>query len=286
MEKLLRGLIGEDICLETRLAEGLWSVRADPAQLEQLLMNLAANARDAMPSGGTLTISTENVEGRRPGAMGGTHKVALTITDTGTGLSPEVLAHLFEPFFTTKEKGHGTGLGLSTCFGIARQNNGQITGDNLPGGGARFQVVLPRAEGAAQETGREVAAGSEAKDGWGVVMVVEDEAGVRQLTARVLKDHGYQVLEAPDGQEAMTMARVLRAEVRLLVTDLVMPGMTGAELAERWRGVHPESKVLFMSGYTPEAIQSRLGKVAGAQVLRKPFSRVGLLNAVRAALLG
>ncbi|HEY6060180.1 MAG TPA: PAS domain S-box protein, partial [Gemmatimonadales bacterium] len=261
MERILHRIIGEHIALTTSLEPRLRPVRADASQLEQVIMNLAVNARDAMPGGGRITIATINAvldpELARehpdvpPGAW-----VRLTVSDTGEGMTPEVKAHLFEPFFTTKEVGKGTGLGLATVYGIVHQSGGFITVDSEPDCGTRFVIFLPAAEAPEQEPAPAVA--EPAAAGSGTVLLVEDEAGVRRLAREVLSRYGYRVLEAGDGNEALRVAGAYEGPIDLLLTDVVMPGMSGAELAERFHALRPEAAVLYASGYADEAVM-RLG---------------------------
>jgi CheY-like chemotaxis protein len=285
MQKLLRRLIRENITLHTRLDPDRWLVRADPGQIEQVLVNLAINARDAMVDGGVLTITTENVviddafDSRHPSLSPGMY-VRLTVSDTGVGMDEETRRRAFEPFFTTKKPGEGTGLGLATCYGIVVQHGGAIELTSAPGCGTTVVIYLPRAypseETAALETGEHIdLKGSE------TILLVEDDPAVRTLTARVLRTHGYIVLEAGDGHEALTLAG--ERPIHLLLSDHVIPHMSSESLAHHLTSLIPQMKVLFMSGYVvePRPDDQALGE---ATVLQKPFTPTALLQRVRAVL--
>jgi signal transduction histidine kinase len=288
VEKMLARLIGEDVTLVTRLEPALGSVKADPGQIEQVIMNLAVNARDAMPEGGTLTFETANAmldadfvavhSGALPGAY-----VVLTVTDTGTGMTDEVRGHAFEPFFTTKEKGKGTGLGLATAYGIVKQSGGYITVDSEAGRGTTFRIYLPRVEGTAAVTERTTIS-SLLPVGTETILLVEDEAGVRRLSLTVLETQGYIVLEAASGDIALQVARSETGPIHLIVTDVVMPGMNGRELWERLKVLRPDSRVLFMSGYTDDAIARHGVLEPGIAFLQKPFTPFSLAQKVREVL--
>ncbi len=286
--KLLARLIGEDVTLVTRLEPALGSVEADPGQLEQVLMNLAVNARDAMPKGGTLTFETANAvldadfAAVHPGAVPGAY-VVLTVTDGGSGMTEEVRRHVFEPFFTTKEKGKGTGLGLATAYGIVKQSGGYITVDSEAGRGATFRIYLPRVEGTAT-TSERTKSPSLSPTGTETILLVEDEVGVRNLSASVLKTQGYVVLEAASGDTALEVARSQPGPIQLVVTDVVMPGMSGRELWERLRILRPDARVLFMSGYTDDVIAQHGVLEPGIAFLQKPFTPFGLAGKVREVL--
>jgi CheY-like chemotaxis protein len=283
--KMLGRLLGEDVALETDLRRGIGPILADPGQIEQVLLNLAVNARDAMPTGGTLAVRTANAEvaadhappGVKPGQF-----VVLTVSDTGTGMTDEVRAHIFEPFFTTKEVGQGTGLGLATVHGIVEQSGGFVEVESRPGEGATFRVYLPQAAkaggGGSSHVEPAAARGTE------TVLLVEDEPAVRALAARVLRQKGYAVLEAGGGREAVAAARAHRGRVHLLVTDVVMPGQGGRALAEALRADNPELRVLFVSGYTDDAMV-RHGILADrVHFLQKPFTPAALAAKVREVL--
>ena len=287
IEKMLRRLIGEDIEIVTRLAPSVGSVRADPGQIEQVLVNLAVNSRDAMPRGGTLAIETSDVTldagfaAARPGAAPGPHAV-LTVRDTGVGMTDDVKAHAFEPFFTTKTKGEGTGLGLATVYGIVKQSGGYVSVESEPGRGTTFRIYLPRVEEPAEPPGEEPA--SQPPRGHETILLVEDEEAVRRLSRSVLVARGYTVLEAVSGEEALEAARAHPGRIHLLLTDLVMPKVGGRELATRLAATRPETKALFVSGYTDEAIAQHGALEPGIAFLQKPFTPLALARKVREVL--
>jgi signal transduction histidine kinase/ActR/RegA family two-component response regulator len=275
MQKMLHRLIGEDIHLVTVPKPGLWRVRADPGQIEQVIMNLVVNARDAMPHGGTLTIELENVELAEGKAREHTDLVQgsyvmLLVKDSGCGMDRETMAHIFEPFFTTKERGKGTGLGLSMAYGIIKQSNGDIWVDSDPGRSTTFRVYLPRVnewiESLQPEDDAQPQAGCE------TILLVEDEEAIRKLAGEVLRKHGYTVLEAISGEEALSIARNYPDEVHLLLTDVVMPGMDGKILADSLTPQRPAMKVIYMSGYTDDAILDPRLLAPGVAFLQKPFT--------------
>jgi PAS domain S-box-containing protein len=282
-EDMLRRLIGEDILLSHDLRPGLGLVRADPTQMEQVVLNLALNARDAMPRGGCLSIMTRDVDagehddGDCPGPC-----VMLAVADTGHGMTDEVRRHLFEPFFTTKEAGTGTGLGLATVYGIVKQAGGHIEVETGPARGTTFRVYLPRTEGPAAEEGPSEecppAPGSE------TVLLAEDEDEVRALARHVLRAGGYAVLEARDGDEALSLAGRHPGRIDLLLTDVVMPGLGGRQLAERLRALHPEARVLYLSGYTEDAVVRHGVSREEVHFLQKPFLPAALARKVREVL--
>jgi two-component system, cell cycle sensor histidine kinase and response regulator CckA len=287
MDKMLRRLIGEDIELRTVFDSALGQIKADPGQIEQVVLNMAVNARDAMPMGGKLTIQTANVDldqrtmFRNRGLEIGRY-VMIAISDTGVGMTEEIKAHLFEPFFTTKGVDRGTGLGLATCYGIITQSDGDIRVYSEPGRGTTFKVYLPRVDEAATvvkvEDANDLPRGTEA------VLVVEDEASVRKLAAAVLTDCGYQVHEASNAIDALTM--VEKNSYDLVITDVIMPKMSGKELYERLKVRVPDSKVLFISGYTDDALAHHGVLDADLCFLEKPFSPARLAQKVRAVLDG
>jgi len=286
MDKMLRRVIGEDIELVNNLAEDLGRVRVDPGQMEQVIINLAVNARDAMPRGGRLTIETANVhldQGYVNGHVGvnpGDY-IRLTVSDTGVGMTPEVRRRIFEPFFTTKEKGKGTGLGLSTVYGIVKQSGGYIYVYSEPGMGATFKIYLPRID---EELEKEHTGPAELPQGRETILVVEDEKDVRSLIVQILRKQGYQVIEAESGAEAFDACANHEGKISLLLTDVVMPGMSGRELAEKLLSWQPEMKVLYMSGYTDDAM-IRYGVLeAGMNFMQKPFSMEALAQKVRQVL--
>jgi signal transduction histidine kinase/DNA-binding response OmpR family regulator len=289
LKKMLRRLISEHIVLQTKLAEPLAAVKADPSQLEQVLVNLVVNARDAMPQGGQLTIETANVEldeqytQQHMNVASGEY-VMLSVSDSGVGMTPEVQARLFEPFFTTKPAGQGTGLGLATCYGIVKQHGGQIWPYSEVGRGTTMKVYLPRSSEVEEpRTSVEPAA---RRGGDETVLLVEDEPEVRVLAARVLRQLGYTVLEAKDGGEALRMAGTNEGRIDLLLTDVVMPQLSGSELAAQLLGQEPELKIIYMSGYTEDrVVQDSWAEIGGA-FLSKPFSATDLAQRVRATLDG
>ncbi len=289
MHAMLRRLIGEHIELVLAPGAERGLVQADPGQLEQVLMNLVLNARDAMPGGGRLTLATGNVDRGEAGAAGDGEGptgrcVVLTVSDTGVGMSPEIQAHIFEPFYTTKEVGQGTGLGLSTVYGIVAQTGGTIEVESAPGRGSTFRIVLPCvAEG---ERPASAAAAGSAPRGEETVLLVEDEAAVRSLMADVLQRSGYRVLAASGGDQALALAAAEAGRLDLLVSDVVMPGMGGRELARRLVLERPDLKVLYVSGYADEAQGRRDGRIERGAFLQKPFTPVGLARRVREVLDG
>jgi PAS domain S-box-containing protein len=290
LSRMLQRIIGEDIELVTDLAGDLWPVRADPSQMEQVVLNLAVNARDAMPEGGRLTIKTANIilneayVAEHVDAQIGEHTM-LIVSDTGQGMSEEVMSHLFEPFFTTKERGQGTGLGLPTVFGVVKQHEGHIWVESQPGQGTTFELYLPcTREAKAQPTSRpHSTTASHLVLGTETVLIVEDEEAVRRLAVTVLKSCGYQVLEAGNGPEALTFCEQYKGPIHLLLTDVVMPQMGGRELAEQLQFQRPEMRVIYMSGYTDDAIVRR-GVLTLGTLLSKPFTIEELTQKVRAVL--
>ena len=272
--KFLRRLIGEDIELVTELAHDLGNVKVDPGQLQQVIMNLCVNARDAMPHGGRLTITTAN-------DAGGAH-VTISVADTGTGMSPEALAHLFEPFFTTKELGRGTGLGLSTANGIVQQSGGSMTCESEAGAGTTFRISLPRV--AALVTRPPVRIPARPEGGTETVLLVEDEDRVREIATEVLERCGYNVLAEGTAASALARSREHQGRIELLLTDVVLPDMNGRELAQRLRASHPDSRVLFTSGYTDEIAILHGLTGPGTLFLPKPYDPTALLRSVREVL--
>ncbi len=291
MEGMLRRLLGEDIVeLCTVLDPALGPLKADPGQVEQVIMNLAVNARDAMPSGGRLTVETSNVQfgprrNRPPmGAEPGFY-VALIVRDTGHGMDEDTQSHVFEPFFTTKEKGKGTGLGLSTVYGIVKQSGGCIEVESKPGRGATFKIFFPRVEAVTTEA-ESIAVGGDSVRGRETVLLVEDEPGVRRLVNETLRLHGYTVLEARHGIEALLTGAKHAGPIHLLLTDVVMPQMSGPEVAEKLATVRPEVKVLYMSGYPDHPAFSKGGIDTEHSFLQKPFTPTTLAQKVREVLDG
>jgi PAS domain S-box-containing protein len=287
MDKMLRRLIRADIAFHTRLAPDLGAVRADPGQIEQVIMNLAVNACDAMPGGGTLTIETANVEigagDEREAAAPPGRYVLLTVSDTGLGMSATTRARVFEPFFTTKERGKGTGLGLSTVYGIVKQSEGCVTVESEPGRGTTFRVYLPRVDAAVESAvpGRAFTA---SRGGDETVLVVEDQEPVRRLTRRVLETQGYAVLAASDGHEALSLAEQHAGSIHILVTDVVMPGMSGREVGRRLAVKRPGMRVLYLSGYADDSIVNHGVLEPGLAFLQKPFTPESLARRVREVL--
>ena len=289
VDRMLRRLLGEDVELVTVQDPDLWRVRIDPGQFEQVLVNLAVNARDAMPNGGTLVIETRNVHlddefARQHATVQPGPHVLLAVSDTGVGMDTEVLAHIFEPFFTTKEVGKGTGLGLATCYGIVKQNRGSIWVDSERGIGTTFRIYMPRAEAVLPVTETVEPRAVEQPRGTETVLLVEDEVLVRNLAADALRRHGYQVLSASTGIEALDLAGQVLHSIDVLVTDVVMPQMGGEQLAVKMLSERPGLKVLFISGYTDLAVLSHGTLVPGTALLQKPFTPGQLVHRVRELL--
>ena len=288
MREMLARLIGEDIALVTNNASGLGHVKADRGQIEQVVMNLAINARDAMPKGGHLVVETRNVEldaeyvRRNMGARPGPH-VMLAVSDSGLGIPREHHRHIFEPFFTTKDQGKGTGLGLATVYGIVKQSGGYIEVDSEPGRGTTFRIYLPRVDAAAPAADR---AGRPAAPAGGTetILLVEDEEGVRELARDILRAGGYTVIEARNGPEALLLCEHHQGRIDLLLTDVVMPEMSGRELAERMGPLRPSLSVLYMSGYTDDAVIRHGVLGADTAFLQKPFTPTALTRRVRETL--
>jgi len=288
LDKMLRRLIGEDIDLLTVLAPEMWRVKADPGQIEQVIVNLAVNARDAMPDGGKLTIETANVElddryaESHVSAVRGPH-VMLAVTDTGAGMDAKTVSHIFEPFFTTKAPGKGTGLGLSTVYGIVKQSGGNVWCYSEPGKGTTFKIYLPREEAEPiPEVERDVE--STRRGGGEHVVVVEDESAVRNLLVRMIEGLNYQVTAAANGGEALLAVEKMSVRPDLLITDVVMPGMGGVDLAESMRKTWPGLKVLYMSGYTDNAIVHQGVLDSETPFIQKPFNARDLAAKIREQL--
>jgi PAS domain S-box-containing protein len=277
-EKMLRRLIGEHILLETRYAEGLPPVHADPGQLTQVVLNLAINARDAMPEGGRLFLETQTAEldaaheRVRSGELEPGSYVVLAVGDTGCGMDRATLARIFEPFFTTKEAGKGTGLGLATVYGIVKQSGGQIWVYSEPGLGTQFRIYLPRADAVLADAVLAEAAPQALRAGRGTVLVVEDEAGIRELVVQALDGWGYRVLAAGDPPEARRLAVTHDGGIDLLLTDMIMPNGRGDALAAELSASRPDLKVIIMSGYTDAAVQFHGADMEGLAFLQKPFT--------------
>ncbi len=284
MEKMLQRNLGDRIELVTKLSPELGLVRADPGQIDQVVMNLILNARDAMPKGGTVTLETANVDvsaaeaaaGYRPGAY-----AMVAVTDTGEGIDDASRSHLFEPFFSTRGQHEGAGLGLSVVYGLIEQQGGFVRVKSQPGQGARFEVYLPHLP---ELTG--VSVHESMKRGFETILVVDDEAGALGLIVETLRDSGYTVLETADSAEALEMAKRKQVHVDLLLTNVLMPNVNGRDLADAWRALHPALKVLFMSSYQENGSAYRKGSGLGEQLLLKPFSGVTLTQTVRGVLDG
>jgi len=289
VQKMLSRVIGEDIELIARLHPSLMAVKADPGQVEQVLMNLAVNARDAMPQGGKLAMETSNVEMQEDEArdldLAAGRYVMLRVTDTGNGMDAVTLAHIFEPFFTTKPMGKGTGLGLSTVYGIVKQSGGGIQVESEPGRGTAFRIYLPATEDSDLKQGdrlmqTQVAGGSE------TILIAEDEPDLRELTRIFLESYGYKVLEAGSAEQAIRTAEEFSNPIHLLLTDVIMPGMSGAQLAEAILRKDPNTKIVYMTGYTDDMVVQHKVLEPGVQLLQKPFTRTELALKVRSTLDG
>jgi CheY-like chemotaxis protein len=289
-ESVLRRVMGEDCAVVVRAQEGVAPVKADPGQLEQALLNLALNARDAMPRGGSLIVEvfsaalSDEYLARRPGVnVRPGRYVVLAVSDTGHGMDAKTLGHAFEPFFTTKGVGHGTGLGLSTVYGIVKQSDGYVWAYSEPGQGTTFKLYLPAVDRATPSPGQ--AASPVAVPGRGeLILVVEDDEGVRWMTRRILVDAGYQVLEAADGKSALELLRRDGAAVQLVVTDVVMPGLSGRALADELARLRPGIPILFTSGYTDGEIVRRGLLEPGTAFVQKPFGPDTIVRSVRERL--
>jgi PAS domain S-box-containing protein len=287
MDRLLRRLIGEDVELRTVLTPGVGAVRADAGQLEQVIMNLAVNARDAMPRGGKLTIETANAEldeayAREHVTVRAGPAVMIAVSDTGTGMDSETLGHIFEPFFTTKEVGKGTGLGLATVYGIVKQSGGHVWVYSEPGRGTAFKIYLPRVTEAVEGVG--AAAAPATVQGTETLLVVENEAPLRELTRRMLEAKGYTVLTAATPTDALALVERHAGPIHLAVNDVILPGMDGPELARRLDKARPGLRVLFVSGYANEAIVHQGVLDPGVAYLPKPFTAEALARKVREVL--
>jgi CheY-like chemotaxis protein len=284
---MLRRMIGEDVELRLTLRQDVGNVRADPGQLDQVLMNLVVNARDAMPQGGTLILETANADLTEPYAelhqpvVAGPY-VMLAVSDTGMGMTPEVKARVFEPFFTTKERGKGTGLGLSTVYGIVKQSGGYIWAYSEPGRGTTFKIYLPRVDAPAEGVHPAREPGS--VTGTETILLAEDDPTLRPLAKGVLARLGYRVLEAENAAVALAIAGEHDGAIHLLVADVVMPGASGRELARRLAESRPDTKVLYVSGYTDDAIVHHGILEPGLTFLQKPFTPAALAKKVREVL--
>ncbi|MBW1712184.1 MAG: response regulator, partial [Deltaproteobacteria bacterium] len=290
MEDMLKRLVGEDIEFVTKPAPELGRVRVDLGQIQQVIMNLVINARDSMIQGGRLTIETANLKADQvdpPAGGSGSNGdwVVLSVSDTGQGMDPQTQAHIFEPFFTTKEMGKGTGLGLSTVYGIVQQSGGQVKVFSEPGQGATFQVLLPLIEDEAEPL-IEPWTRPSAEPGSETVLLVEDEKSVRSLVREILEAKGHLVLEASDGSQALQVSLDHQGPIHLLVTDVIMPGMSGPQLAREIEVQHPDIRVLYISGYTQQGLASQDLSRAGTAFLHKPFRPSALSREVRRLLDG
>jgi two-component system, cell cycle sensor histidine kinase and response regulator CckA len=288
LEKMVRRVIREDIALKMKLDANVGRIKIDPGQLDQVLMNLVVNARDAMPNGGELVLHTARAEfdemyvKHHLGTSAGDY-VMLAVSDTGTGMDAATVSHIFEPFFTTKEKGKGTGLGLSTVYGIVKQAGGHIVPYSEPGQGTTMKIYFPRVE--VQESGEKAREAAPAiPRGSEGILVVEDETALRDLTRSVLEESGYTVFEAQGLEEALRIVRENGAKISMLLTDVVMPGTGGRELAARLKALQPELKVMFMSGYADEVITHNGTFSEGAVLIQKPFTKRTLLSKIREML--
>ncbi len=287
-QKMLARVIGEDIELVASLHPSLNPVRVDPGQVEQVLMNLAINARDAMPQGGRLVMETSNAEisaqqGRDLDLPSG-HYVMLKVSDTGHGMDAATLAHIFEPFFTTKAVGKGTGLGLSTVYGIVKQSGGGIQAESEMGRGTSFRVYLPAEKGPVKV--EKQIEDADVRGGRETILIVEDEPDLRQLTRIFLQDYGYRVIEAANAEQALKIAEGLAGPLDLLLTDVIMPGLSGRQLAERIHSKRPETKIIYMTGYTDDMVVQHKVLEPGTNMLQKPFSCRDLAQKVRSTLDG
>jgi len=288
---MLRRLLFENISIVTALTPDSTLVRIDRGQLEQVLMNLAINARDAMPKGGTITVETSNVELTEPYVPSAGEQVPpgsyvmLAFNDTGTGMDDETRLRIFEPFFSTKERGRGTGLGLSTVYGIVKQSGGHIWVHSELGRGTEFKIFLPRIESNVRGTGERVLSAAPPR-GSETVLLVEDEERVRMAARRILERHGYRVLEAGDGEQALRISTDHDDVIHLMITDMVMPRMSGDELAQKLVARRPAMKVIYVSGYTEDAVTRREVLDASSAYVQKPFSPSSLLRKGREILDG
>lgn len=288
VEKLLTRTIGEEIEFKVKLAEDIWPIRIDLSQLQQVIMNLAVNARDAMPEGGSLTIETSNVDVDEDYAAGWAdlesgHFVRIRVSDTGTGMEPEVANKIFDPFFSTKPTGQGTGLGLATVHGIVAQAGGSIHVYTEPGIGTSMSILLPTTDQPVSAEEKEPVRTLSGKE---TVLVVEDEDAIREVMRRMLTRHGYEVILAESGAEAIAIAEDRSRKIDLVITDVVMPGMLGREITERISALRPETRLIYMSGYAQAVLDSRGRLEPGRSLVEKPFSEMELLAAVREALEG
>jgi len=289
VQKMLSRVIGEDIELIASVHPSLASVKADPGQVEQVLMNLAVNARDAMPHGGKLMMETSNVEAdaelaRSLDLVPGRYAM-LKVTDTGHGMSAETLSHIFEPFFTTKPMGKGTGLGLATVWGIVKQSGGSIRVESEVDRGSTFRIYLPATEGNTRKP-QATTAGEKVAGGTETILIAEDEPDLRELAHIFLEGYGYQVLEAASAEQAIQTAGIFAGTIDLLLTDVIMPGMSGRQLAENILSKRPQTKIVYMTGYTDDMVVQHKVLEPGVKLLQKPFSKIDLALKVRSTLDG
>jgi CheY-like chemotaxis protein len=289
-ERMLGRLIGEDVMLELKLADDLGRVVVDPWQIEQVIMNLAVNAREAMPQGGKLLIQTstatldEAYARANPGTKPGNH-VLMEVTDSGCGMSPDVVDHIFDPFFSTKEKGRGTGLGLSTVYGIIKQSGGNIWVESQPNRGSTFKICLPRADGS-ESGGPKPSALVSSDERKEHILVVEDEERLRRLMGRFLGRLGYRVTAAANGHEALALVEEKGLSPDLIISDVVMPKMSGKQMVDRLRQNRPDLKVLYMSGYTDDAIAKHGVLEPGTPLIEKPFTIEAMAQRIRQVIEG
>jgi signal transduction histidine kinase/CheY-like chemotaxis protein len=287
MKALLERVLGEDVALIMDLDPAPGHVTADPGQLEQVVLNMAVNARDAMPQGGQLTLATRHLDvdeeyaRHKVGLVPGPYEV-LSISDTGVGMDAATIAHIFEPFFTTKAVGRGTGLGLATAYGIIKQSEGHISVSSEPGNGTTFRIYLPRT--GAAESASAVVEETAARRGTEVILLAEDDVNLRALSRDILESEGYTVLESRDTEDALRIAAQPDTAIHLLLTDVVMPHMSGRALADAVKGLRPQVKVLYMSGYTDDAIVHHGVLDPGTAFLQKPFTPAALARKVRETL--
>jgi two-component system, cell cycle sensor histidine kinase and response regulator CckA len=293
VKKMLDRMIGEDVQMTTRLDPNLSHIKTDQGQIEQVLMNLAVNARDAMPGGGKLVIETQNTQiddafaRRYPYPVQTGPYVLLTVSDSGVGMDAATQARVFEPFFTTKEKGKGTGLGLSTVYGVVKQSGGYIDIQSELGVGTTFKIYLPRVEAAVETGGDALPQGvKDSQQGAETILVVEDEEALRKLARNILAAYGYTVLEAEDGPHALEISKRFRGAINLMLTDVIMPGMNGPSLAQQITQQRPEIKVVYMSGYTGQVFNKDAVLNPGSIFVQKPFTREALAKKIREALDG
>jgi len=288
--KMLHRLIGENVQMSITTAPDAGLVKVEPGQIEQLMVNLVVNARDAMPDGGQLTVTTRAVwlDGKNQdhySELPSGHYVELSVSDTGSGMDEEVQRHIFEPFFTTKEEGKGTGLGLATCYGIVKQSGGELTVTSRPGEGATFKILLPQVNPSNPKPVTVKSETAALPRGTETVLLAEDEPGVLEVASKILSEQGYRVLRASNGVEALGVAWMHAPEkIDLLLTDVIMPQMNGKDLADQLEAIHPETRVLYTSGYTDEVIGHHGVLEEGTRFLQKPFSQPTLAHKVREVL--